>query len=139
MISISTKPTAKQVEQVLAAGPGCTVHHPLAGLPGRRRQLAQALTRAGAPHRVVRSLGWSATGPSLKAQKDAMSSLVEVDLRAREIEPSAVYWMVKSGLGDALREAMPFAEVEQLDDGKVQVSWDAMDGQLLELVTDPGS
>lgn len=61
-IRINTKPAPAQVAAIIEAGPGATVHHPLASLPGRRRQLEQALGRAGVPYRLVRTLGWSSTG-----------------------------------------------------------------------------
>lgn len=61
-IRINTKPTPAQVKAIIKAGPGATVHHPMASSPGRRKQLAMALGRAGVPHRLVRTLGWSSAG-----------------------------------------------------------------------------
>ncbi len=68
-IRISTNPTPEQVAAIVAAGPGATVHHPLASYPGRRRELGMALGRAGVPHRLVRTLGWSSRGPERKPQE----------------------------------------------------------------------
>ena len=80
-IRIDTKPTAAQAQAVIDAGPGSTVYHPWAR-GGRRKQLEQALGRAGVPHRLVRSLGWTTQGPAAPpAQEpaDAVDTLVDGD------------------------------------------------------------
>jgi hypothetical protein len=76
-IRISTKPTAAQVEAIKAAGPGSIVSHPHVSLPGRRRQLEQALGRAGVPHRLVRTLGWTTKGPAPKAAPETADAQVD--------------------------------------------------------------
>lgn len=61
-ISISLPVTEAQAEAVIAAGPGATVHHPRAtSIPGRR-QLSTALTVAGVPSRLVKTLAWQGHG-----------------------------------------------------------------------------
>ena len=134
-ITISSKPTAAQVKEIIAAGPGATVHHPLAGYVGRRRQVSTALARAGVPHRLIRSLAWVSRGRDAETQEAAMSSLVDRDLRARKISPDAVYALGKVSVDSALlvfEEIMPFAEVT-VDDAGVVLAWESESGALLEL------
>jgi hypothetical protein len=76
-IRISTKPTAAQVEAIKSAGTGATVSHPNVAFPGRRRQLEQALGRAGVPHRLVRTLGWTTKGPAPVAAPETAEAQVD--------------------------------------------------------------
>jgi len=65
-ISITLPVTAEQAAAIIKAGPGTVVHHPHAR--GRRvGDLKAALGRAGVPHRLVQTLGYSTTGDAPKA------------------------------------------------------------------------
>ena len=75
-IRISSPPTPAQVAKIIAARKAeptgeIVEHHPYAR--GRRvGELKQALGRAGVPHRLVQTLGWTTTGAKPKpAQVEA--------------------------------------------------------------------
>lgn len=87
-ISISNPPTPAQVAKVIAAGPGATVHHHLVAYPGRRRELEAALGRAGVPHRLVRTLGWSPSGPKVEAVSEAPAAVAHVAEESPQSEDS---------------------------------------------------
>ena len=71
----------EQVAAILAAGPGATVHHPNAR--GRRvREIKQALGRAGVPHRLVQTLGYSTTGPAPAPASEDVSAPKKAKRRA---------------------------------------------------------
>jgi uncharacterized protein (DUF849 family) len=61
-ISIKVPITAAQVAQILAAGAGCTVHHPHARSRAGRAEIRRLLTRAGLSSRIAATLAWSSTG-----------------------------------------------------------------------------
>lgn len=66
IISLSAKPTKVDVDKIIAAGPGASVHHPLAANRRSRDRLIAALTKAGLKRRVALTLQWSSSGEPIK-------------------------------------------------------------------------
>ena len=81
IITLSIPVTPAQAKAIVAAGPGCSVHHARAGARGGRLQLSRSIGAAIGKlglsidvGRLIKTLAWSTTGEPAKAQPVAPKS-----------------------------------------------------------------